>query len=491
MAEAFSNHSRNFLVEFPDIVPLLGDLALVSRTQSPLDPSSSSQTIPDEIKRKFFFELKVGHCLLAEDQDGRYPVIHHCQKALGFRTKYIFTWKSAWDYLVTMIRNQKGMALCIPRDEIPDHWWNASTPEYIEKGTMPMLTWDFPQRERLKRYLVDFNKPDEAVRQIERLMGTPPKRACRRIPLAPLPADDNEAEEDSEEDPEEDDDLDEGDDSENERQVPSPLERHSDTLDVRDNHEALDQDAASRHESSIGFGSPNHPSLPRTEYYELWAAEVLNELCRERYSNLTSCKEVFELIIYRGEGLIIDLGRWNSMGRFAMVDYTWHPDDKVGCDVKGELPRSARHFHRYTPVLRLGFMTLRWNYAWHPSTIGRGAHLNRFASYEPSVIVCDPYPPCCLRLRHGRWLVPSQHLPRRKTERQLLNLQGENKALLHEYAVDSHDVVDSLLGILRGDAHQGNPAPLSRPKENLEYVCTLEEMKQAGNGLIFKDKEEE
>ena len=255
--EAFREYPGDFQAEFMEINPILSDLQITHL------PSKTS----------IFVELKTTHCQVVKDGAGR-DVIEHYQKALGYLDKLLFTFKAQWDYLITTVGplgigqspktapGNLSKALCLPRDEIPAHWWKNA--EVSQSQGIPLLTWTSDQEDWLQKYTLNFGNPRELVQDLRRIFGSDPTRmkAHREIHMesssAKILVDDH--------GPNEEDEADEEGDGEWE-----------DENDVQD----IDDVTIDNH-FRIGFGSPSHPQITHSEVYEFWAYEVFMELCRRR-----------------------------------------------------------------------------------------------------------------------------------------------------------------------------------------------------------------
>ena len=163
--KAFDDHSKRFWIDLIGVRPYLGDCKIMDRN----DPHLSH--LHDEI----FVELKARHCQL------RSGVLCH---AIGIEERPIFCWTAQWDYILT-ISDDASRAFMIPRDRIPQDWWDTT------KTAAAQTPKAFPLKmtECLEEYAVRFNKDATLVKNIEAIIDSTIRKTGSRKAQEPVPVD--------------------------------------------------------------------------------------------------------------------------------------------------------------------------------------------------------------------------------------------------------------------------------------------------------------
>ena len=218
--KAFRKFSNNFQIEFVRIAPLLGDFKIVY--------------FEDGVKKEIIVEMKSGHCHISGFPEWK---LVHQQASLGYTNRRVFTWKAKWDYIFTIIDSKQ--ALMIPRDEIPSEWWNVT----ILPGRPYQLIW--PAGKPFTQYAIDLTSRRRSVRDIEKILQ---RRKREKDSMR--------------------------------AQIPIDMSIDTDADDIDEQDLSLDSMWSSSG-FQRGFGSPLHDTM-RGATYEVWASEVLLEMCRQR-----------------------------------------------------------------------------------------------------------------------------------------------------------------------------------------------------------------
>ena len=237
---AFKHHSSDWVAEFPDIAPVLGDIKFTHRSGVEIS-----------------VELKIEHCWIDTNMSTNCPVLYHRQNALGFVKRLIFSWRAYWDYIITVPKARAGIssgyALCLPRDDIPEYWFDSS-PRMRDAQGLPILQWESKEFDWLGPYKLDLEDPQGLVRAMEQIFGSDPLRmkATRTIPMTSGPL--------------------------------KALLEDEDKLDFQSANKDKQptESGPSFQNFRIGFGSAEHPFIWCPEVYEYWAFECLTELCQLR-----------------------------------------------------------------------------------------------------------------------------------------------------------------------------------------------------------------
>lgn len=158
---AFKKHSTEYAANFVDMAPMNGDCVL-------LHLSSGIKT---------FVEVKSEHYRMELDSRTRESYLHHNQRAIG-QGHLIFSWRAHWDFILT-ISQDLSRAFFIPRDMIPDAWWNV-IPASTSQKTMVRAPYDY-----LSRFKVRYGNSSHLVTDMERILSSNPRQATKLIPMVP------------------------------------------------------------------------------------------------------------------------------------------------------------------------------------------------------------------------------------------------------------------------------------------------------------------
>ena len=217
------------------ICPLLGDLKFVNIVNS----------------EECFVEAKKNHLDIVKDKRTGSLIWRHSQDGAGYFQQPIFSWKAQWDFFYTTYKRpqnrQDWRAFLIPRDEIPVHWWNTPT---IEHGST-WLYWPSNATHSLDEFVINLTSDDLLVRDIVNILET------RSLKWGTMKA----------------------------RNPIDMVESLSD-IDMDHGEDGGDEDDEahdywSSSDYKRGFGSFEHQELRGTTY-EVWAAAVVMEICRQR-----------------------------------------------------------------------------------------------------------------------------------------------------------------------------------------------------------------
>ena len=210
-----------------------------------------------------------------------------------------------------------------------------------------------------------------------------------------------------------------------------------------------------------GFGSPAHPEL-RHKSYDSWAAAILMELCRQS-----------------DKGVVLKFGKYNSSCQFGTAPYLWSNADKIWYDQHHHIPAQSWNLSKYSIVLRVSFLNLRWRKSWHPYNVSQTeTAAPMIARSPPSIVICDTFPYHCQRIPHGRFIIPSDHLPPRLTHNQYFQLKN-GEALIDQYLVDEDDIIDTLSRFISGSSE----VPLGLdddPVKTAPYCSSIGDVLQCG-----------
>lgn len=174
--------------------------------------------------------------------------MRHVQLQRGDR--HIFQWKVQWDFIYTT-QGDTEQALLLPRDLIPQTWWNWQPTQ-----GRTCLEWPSDQLGLLREHVVNVTSASQLVIDVERILGSTQRRTESLVAQRPVPLDTS---------------------------LLDPLyeeawdERAED--EVLEHTSLLERSWSSEHYRR-GFGSTEHGQC-RGNTYEAWAAEVLMELCRK------------------------------------------------------------------------------------------------------------------------------------------------------------------------------------------------------------------
>lgn len=158
-----------------------------------------------------------------------------------------------------------------------------------------------------------------------------------------------------------------------------------------------------------------------------------------------------------------------------MADYLWSEDDISRYDQDKHPPCPVWQLGPLTPIVPISFMRLRWYHGFEPWCVRSSEYsFKGIVSRPPSLVICDVFPYTCTRLPHGRFLLPSNSLPKNVS-------YGNNivfkEGFLDQYIVDDDEVMDSILYMLDGTS-QATLGLCSRPIQTPEYVSYLRDMLQ-------------
>ena len=122
--------STTFLAQYAEMWPLI---QYVKITHKPTNVNT-------------FIAVKTGHCKLVADPLTGKKVMWRLWADETYR---VFTWQFDWDYLLTLVDSGENdqeqptaildakRAYFLPRDEIPERWWNAEKPDTGGTGEHP------------------------------------------------------------------------------------------------------------------------------------------------------------------------------------------------------------------------------------------------------------------------------------------------------------------------------------------------------------------
>lgn len=149
---SFQKHSSIWKLELLPVCPILGDFKLVHLNDGSM----------------IYVEVKECQCKVKYNDKGRICRMQHCQGALGYTERQVFSWKSSWDFMWTTIDGE-DQALFLPRDIIPRNWWNAPLPSSEED--MYNLEWPTDKIAMLKKYVVNRAKPSRLAGDMEHILS--------------------------------------------------------------------------------------------------------------------------------------------------------------------------------------------------------------------------------------------------------------------------------------------------------------------------------
>ncbi|KAL8991011.1 MAG: hypothetical protein Q9177_000468 [Variospora cf. flavescens] len=165
--DAFQTQPSDCTLHFVEILPITGDFKLVHEGTG----------------LELIVEAKKCHCDFDLGQ-GPDSSMTHSQWAVGMSQRHcIFSWKAQWDFLYNTSRSGRE-ALFIPRDEIPQSWWNYQGAE---------LSWPQEDIDALDQYVVQLEPATQLLEGIERILQTRernhPLKAQRSIAIEPIHVD--------------------------------------------------------------------------------------------------------------------------------------------------------------------------------------------------------------------------------------------------------------------------------------------------------------
>ncbi|KAI4264878.1 MAG: hypothetical protein L6R42_000031 [Xanthoria sp. 1 TBL-2021] len=151
LQRAFRQYSNDFDVELCLIFPMFGDFKIKHRRDL----------------SEVFVEHKSHKLDLKRDADGQISGMRHRPNYnLGKSDRYVFTWLTQWDFLLTTAINKttgKEEALFLIRDNIPLDWWNDFNRQWLD--------WPTTSHGNVQEWLIDLDSPEQAVRQIESILN--------------------------------------------------------------------------------------------------------------------------------------------------------------------------------------------------------------------------------------------------------------------------------------------------------------------------------
>ena len=113
MYHAFERYSRHYIVEFNECQSLFEDFKLLN----------------EEKEIETFIEVKDRHCRLQLNSNDESLSLCHQRYRLGEKFYLMFSWKSQWNYLFTVLDKrysyEERSIVMLFRDEISLNWWNA------------------------------------------------------------------------------------------------------------------------------------------------------------------------------------------------------------------------------------------------------------------------------------------------------------------------------------------------------------------------------
>ena len=242
---AFEHSSHKYRVETLNVGPLFADFKFVHKVSNV----------------EVMVEIKSQHCWFELKEEDAY--MRHAQHAVGLG-RNIFSWRVQWDFLYTLPK-QGRWALFLPRDLIPDDWWNRAPSPGTE------LEWPAQDVHVLKHYTVDLSSAFSTVTDFERILDRAQRQGSMRAVL-PAPA------------------------APVQLRLRNSAFAHTEIDDVPNEKTEVAEDEPARAQDGEatyrmrqwssrlyqrGFGSCDHEEL-RGDTYEVWAAEALTELCRNR-----------------------------------------------------------------------------------------------------------------------------------------------------------------------------------------------------------------
>lgn len=337
-----------------------------------------------------FIELKTRHCSLERRPAARTQMQHH-QNRIGYADQYIFCWKAQWDFLLTEVDGGRE-ALFIPRDAVPKGWWNS-------KAQNRRLDWCSHTDVNVEDFVVSQFNNNRLRQDIERMLyrrDLPLWKAYDRIPVGTC-ADNLEDE-----------------------YVPKDREIGIATKSYN---------AWSTRGSRRGFG-PLGCAEMRGRTYQTWAAEALQEMCRND-----------------GHTLVLNVGRTNSRYQFLIARYEWSIRDQCRYDETGEVPCQVWHFDKGTPVVPVTFIETEWGISSPQGSNRMKYTLPLISSMAPSIVICDAFPTICMRMAHGRYLLPSHLLPANQSAKAVHWKLTEG--YLEDYYTDYNTIFEPFLRIMK------------------------------------------
>ncbi|KAL9035157.1 MAG: hypothetical protein Q9180_005010 [Flavoplaca navasiana] len=246
---AFGAYSDRFKVQFVEILPITADFKFFQESTG----------------LKIFVEAKKSHCKFNLDV-GAASFMSHAQWDSKME-RLVFSWKAQWDFLYTLDIHER-QALFIPRDFIPQTFWNARPCTADE-----WLDWPIDDLDMLRECVVRVTNDRQLAIDMERILDMTERRTRSMKAQNPIPIKSSVAEMTAQMREVEADELEEND----EPTLPTRQAINLDDLDIEDTPTSFDHRDYQR-----GFGSHLHEE-GRGLTYENWAKEALIELCRQWY----------------------------------------------------------------------------------------------------------------------------------------------------------------------------------------------------------------
>lgn len=264
LIKAFREYSTEFRVALIDICPVLGDCKIIHQ------PTAATLVI----------EIKAWHYKIVHDLATGADVLSHDPFQLGMNNHPIFNTRSLWDYLYTTQlsydhpndrdgiesdgeegfgggdrheRENVTEAFLIPRDAIPTEWWTRPADDTTR------LQWRSDATVGFRQFAVDATTRLHLIRDIEQILKTWERDSgSMKAQILPPP-----------------------------RQPSTGQEMGMDEdavggdpdLVISEEHSLIHKQPWFPHVYELGQGSALHGTL-RGNTYEVWASEILLELCR-------------------------------------------------------------------------------------------------------------------------------------------------------------------------------------------------------------------
>ncbi|KAL8982261.1 MAG: hypothetical protein Q9205_003171 [Flavoplaca limonia] len=378
-------------------------------------------------KAELFVEVKKEHCLLESDGRSKTPQLLYIRQVLRDR-RLMFSWKSQWDYLFLTVKNMPTKAFLLPRDRIPIPWFNS-----------------WPQGEYLKmasgfeEYSVDVSSEESIVRDIERIIHREDQKGSMNA-TRPIPVDSAER-----------------------KYLKKGYIGRKDSLDSGMWFQRWSTRGFLR-----GFGSADHGEA-RGLTYGQFGSEVMIEIC------YTSKK-----------GVVCDFGIWNSICRYAIALYNWEPEDVKYYEFYKEPLKRVWNLHKDTQAVPLDFTHMTWTGHRSPSGTSHSEQQAKAARQRtrwPRLMVVDMYSINCMRMPHGRFVVPSRNLG--KLGHNDTGLLQKGKGVADQYYIELDDLIDTLTAPLQCNSHF-NVGSSQESYLADDYRLTIGEIHQQGVESVVK-----
>ncbi|KAL8657105.1 MAG: hypothetical protein Q9226_002257 [Calogaya cf. arnoldii] len=178
-----------------------------------------------------------------------------------------------------------------------------------------------------------------------------------------------------------------------------------------------------------------------------------------------------------GWGKIVDQGKRNPLGRYAIARYKWHKREKRRYDYDGEPPRAIT-ICGDIPVIPVTFLELHWPDDDYPQGCRRAeyAYNKYLLGRLPSLVICDMFPVECIRQPHARFILPFELLPKDvKKVKRGKKIQLEN-GIINQYHTSEDELAQAIMGALKGTLRTS----LGTIVENLNYAVKLKDLAVRG-----------